>query len=111
MSILVSIYLASLSNATVICAAKVWNTPKLHFFHHEVEDFLPQALSAGTIFRLHPCGTDADCACVSINYGQLATLQRHAWPQYSQAGDDILTILIANQYYRSTNCLCLFIIY
>ena len=54
--------------------------------------FLPQALSAGTIFRLHACGIDADCACVSINYGRLATPWRHARPQYSQAGHDILTI-------------------
>jgi len=30
------------------------------------KDFLPQALSAGAIFRLHPCGTDADCARVSM---------------------------------------------
>jgi len=39
--------------------------------------------SAGTIFRLHACRTDADCACIRVNYGQLA-LPRCCvqWPQY-----------------------------
>ena len=64
------------------------------------EDILPQALSVGTIFRLHACGTDGDCAGVSINYGRLATPRRRAKSQYSQAGDDILTTFTYHQYYR-----------
>ena len=32
----------------------------------------------GTIFRLHACGTDADCACIRVNYGQLALPRRRA---------------------------------
>ena len=34
--------------------------------------------SASTIFRLHACGTDADCTCIRVNYGQLALSLRCA---------------------------------
>ena len=111
MSTLASIYLASLSNAYrhTYCAqisnltvTVLWKSeipPKLHSSIMKWKIFLPQALSAGTIFSLHACGTDADCACVSINYGRLATPRRHARSQYSLAGDDILTISTGHRYY------------
>jgi len=72
MRTLASIYLASSSNA-------YWHSYLAQSVIQPVEEgrkmkwkIVSLGHLAGTIFRLHACGTNADHECIRVNYGQLA---------------------------------------
>jgi len=76
---LASIYLASLSNAYrhAYLARSVIQPVEEEGRKMNWKNSL-LGRSAGTIFRLHACGTDADCVCIRVNYDHLALPRRRA---------------------------------